>query len=163
MNKTVYTIHPPKSFVSKEQEFGHNIFHLETGHFICPREFSGAVISADNFSNLKSKFSLEVILILDRVKNSEHDICIINHVNKAGFDFMDKQSPGNDSDPSTDMSHIYQPIGDLEPSVVHTVGPDQFTQAENDGEIVSESVGLIAPLWHHVGVKVFARNFHMED
>ena len=36
MNKTVYTLHPPKSFISKEQDYDRNIFHLDSGHFICP-------------------------------------------------------------------------------------------------------------------------------
>ena len=163
MNKTVYSIHPPKKFSSKKKAFSHVVYHQENGHFITPDEFSGEGINPKNFYNLRDQFSLESILILDRVKNVKNDVCIMDHVNKSEFDFLTGKTPHKDLPAVPDMTHIYHPIGDMEQKVVHTVGPDRFSNAEIDGEIISESVGLIAPVWHYVGVKVFARNFHVED
>ena len=57
------------------------------------------------------------------------------------------------------MSKIYHRIPGLESAVVHTVGPERFHLRPKSNNMISEAVGLIAPVWHYVRVKVFAQNF----
>ena len=61
-----------------------------------------------------------------------------------------------------DMGHIYKPIQNLKQVLVHTVGPERFSSETGIDEIVSEATGLIAPLWHYVGVVVLACNCYTE-
>ena len=58
-----------------------------------------------------------------------------------------------------DISKIYHEISGLESAVVNTVGPERFHLRPKSNNVISESVGLIAPVWHYVGVIVFAQNF----
>ena len=40
---------------------------------------------------------------------------------------------------------------------MHTIGPKRLKKEEIQKEVVSESIGLIAPIWHYVGVGVSGR------
>jgi hypothetical protein len=56
------------------------------------------------------------------------------------------------------MSKIYNPIPDLEKIIVHTVGRKNFLKRTEKGVFISEMIGLVSPVWHYVGVKVFGKS-----
>ena len=56
-----------------------------------------------------------------------------------------------------DMSNVYHPIGKFKKIRVHTLGPSRFIENIKCDNIISEFVGLISPIWHYVGVKVFCK------
>ena len=60
-----------------------------------------------------------------------------------------------------DMSNIYHAIPNLNTLTVHTVGPERFDSATSSKVVLSEAVGLIAPLWHYVRVKVYAKTIEV--
>ena len=162
MNKTKYSIHSPKTFSAKEKAFNHNIFQTADGRHITPITFSDESINPKSFLCLKERYDLDSILIIDRLKNTNTDVCIMDHVNRSGTNFLIDRTPHKELPTFPDMGRIYKPIKNLKQVVVHTVGPERFLSCIETGEIVSEATGLIAPPWHYVGVVVFARNCHTE-
>ena len=161
-NKTEYSIYSPKRFPTKETAFNHNIFQTVDGRHIVPITFSDESINPKSFFVLKKMYDLASILIIDRLKNTDKDVCIMDHVNKSGTNFLIGKTPHKKLPTFPDMGHIYKPIPNLKQVLVHTVGPERFSSDTGKDEIVSEATGLIAPLWHYVGVAVFARNCYTE-
>ena len=162
MNKTEYRIYSPKKFSAKETAFNHNIFQIVDGRHIVPITFSDESLNPKSFFGLKKMYSLGSILIIDRLKNTDRDVCIMDHVNKSGTNFLIGKTPHKELPTFPDMGHIYKPIPNLKQVLVHTVGPERFSSKTGIDEIVSEATGLIAPLWHYAGVAVFARNCYTE-
>jgi hypothetical protein len=55
------------------------------------------------------------------------------------------------------MSKIYNKINGLDTAVVHTLGDKRFQNRPDEENVVwSEAIGLIAPVAHYVGIKIFA-------
>ncbi len=161
-NKTEYSIYSPKRFSAKETAFNHNIFQTVDGRHIVPITFSDESLNPKSFFGLKKMYDLGSILIIDRLKNTDRDVCIMDHVNKSGTNFLIGKTPYKELPTFPDMSHIYKPIPNLKQVLVHTVGQERFSSETGIDEVVSEATGLIAPLWHYVGVAVFARNCYTE-
>jgi hypothetical protein len=162
MNKIEYCIHSPNIFSAKETAFNHNIFQTVDGRKIIPITFSDESLNPKSFFGLKEMYDLDSILIIDRLKNKDTDVCIIDHVNRSGTNFLIAKTPHKELPTFPDMGHIYKPIPNLKQVLVHTVGPERFLSDTGIDEIVSEAIGLIAPLWYYVGVAVFARNCYTE-
>ena len=55
------------------------------------------------------------------------------------------------------MSKIYNTIANLEKVVVHTLGTENFSKKNETNIVISEMIGLVSPVWHYVGVKVFGK------
>ena len=161
-NKTEYSIYSPKRFSAKETAFNHNIFQTVDGRHIVPIAFSDESVNPKSFFGLKKMYDPGSILIIDRLKNTDRDVCIMDHVNKSGTNFLIGKTPHKELPTFPDMGHIYKPIQNLKQVLVHTVGPERFSSETGIDEIVSEATGLIAPLWHYVGVVVFACNCYTE-
>jgi len=161
-NKTEYSIYSPKRFSAKETAFNHNIFQTVDGRHIVPITFSDESLNPKSFFGLKKMYDPGSILIIDRLKNTDRDVCIMDHVNKSGTNFLIGKTPHKELPTFPDMGHIYKPIQNLKQVLVHTVGPERFSSETGIDEIVSEATGLIAPLWHYVGVVVFACNCYTE-
>ena len=162
MNKTEYSIHAPKIFLAKETAFNHNIFQTADGRHVVPATFSDESLNPKSFFGLKEMYDLDSILIIDRLKNTGTDVCIMEHINRSGTNFLIGRTPHKELPTFPDMGHIYEPIPNLKQVLVHTVGPERFLSDTGIDEIISEAIGLIAPLWHYVGVAVFARNCYTE-
>jgi len=162
MNKTEYCIHSPNIFSAKETAFNHNIFQTVVGRKIIPITFSDESLNPKSFFGLKEMYDLDSILIIDRLKNTDTDVCIMEHINRSGTNFLIGRTPHKELPTFPDMGHIYKPIPNLKQVLVHTVGPERFLSDTGIDEIVSEAIGLIAPLWHYAGVAVFARNCYTE-
>ena len=70
----------------------------------------------------------------------------------------EKETPVKKFPVFPDMSKIYNTIPGYKQVVVHTLGPSRFLKQYKQKQITSESVGLISPIWHYVGVNVYAKN-----
>ena len=93
MNKTEYSIHSPKIFLAKETAFNHNIFQTANGRHIVPITFSDESLNPKSFFGLKEMFDLDSILIIDRLKNIDTDVCIMEHINRSGTNFLIGRTP----------------------------------------------------------------------
>ena len=157
MKKNIYTIHKPKYQTIKVELFGHYIYEKGISRTIVPVKFKKQNINPKNFLSLKKEFKIENILIFDRTKPCFNNVCIIDHVNRSGFNFFIGAEKVHSFPMFPDMSKVYKPIKGLRKILVHTVGPSRFTKDLKDKQILSESAGLISPLWHYIGVEVFCQ------
>ena len=162
MLKTIYSIHPPKYGKKSQTIFGHQIIEKDKARYVCPKDFSENDINPTNFYKLKTELGLDSILILDRVKNINGEICIMDHVNRSGYNFLTGKTPYKNFPTFPDISHIYNAIPNMDGIKVHTVGPRRYLCANSKKIFYSESVGLIAPVWHYVGVKIFSSNYKIK-
>jgi hypothetical protein len=158
MNLPIYALNPPDKYRSKTEQFDHGVYLTDKQVQITPLVFSKKTITPNNFFKLKTKLGLSSILIIDRLRPSGQKVCIINHINRAGNNFLIGKTPLLRLPRFPDMSNIYNPIPGLKTLTVHTVGPERFLAADDKLVTISESVGLISPVWHYVGTKVFAQN-----
>ena len=157
MKQTIYTIYDPKNYESKTELFDHFIYNNQKATIIAPIKFNKNSINPGNFLQLKIKYKIKKILILDRTRPSFKKASIVGHVNRSGFNFFigSKRLQGLPMFP--DMSNIYKPIKGLEKINVHTIGPERFKKGLLVNQITSEYIGLVSPLWHYVGVSVFGK------
>jgi len=133
------------------------IFKKETHTHIVPEKLNQLCLNPRSVSSLREELSIKKILILDRVINLEHEVCIIGHVNRSGTNFLIGNTPYKKNPQFPDMSKIYTPIKGLDKIVVHTVGIERFFNFKGSNYYISEAVGLIAPVWHYLGVKVSSK------
>ena len=141
----------------EKEIFEHFIFSKKEKIHIVPKTFDSKTLGPRNFLGLKAELGLDSILIIDRIKPTRGETCIMNHVNRSGYNFLIGRTPELGLPRFPDMSNIYNAIPRLDTVTVHTVGPKRFDSAISDKIILSEAVGLVAPIWHYVRVKVFAK------
>ena len=153
----IYRLKKPKSYKFEKEVFEHFIFSKKENIHIVPKTFDNKTLGPRNFLGLKRELGLESILIIDRIKPTKKEICIMNHVNRAGYNFLIGKTPELDLPRFPDMSNIYNAIPGLNTETVHTVGPKRFDSATPGKVVLSEATGLVAPIWHYVRVKVFAK------
>ena len=156
MIKKIYSVYDPPSYTSKTICHGHNIYKVNEKTIFVPKGFSKTHINPVNFLGLKNKFYIKKILIVDRIKPEIKNACIIGHVNRSGFNFFINVQPAKELPMFPDMSNIYTAINGFKQIIVHTVGPKRFNKKTMLKEFVSESSGLLSPIWHYVGVEVLA-------
>ena len=159
MNLIRYSLTPPIKYKAKKGLHDHCVYETKNYRYIVPLDFSGEYINPKNFLALKQSLKIESITIIDKTKPNHHKLCIVNHVNRSGFNFLIGKTPFKNYPRFPDMSSIYGIIPGLETAVVHTVGPRRFNTEMKSGLTISESVGLVAPIWHYVKTKVFSQNF----
>ena len=152
-----YRLKKPKSYRFEKEVFEHFIFSKKENIHIVPKTFDSKTLGPRNFLGLKRELGLESILIIDRTKPTKEETCIMNHVNRAGYNFLIGKTPELDLPRFPDMSNIYNAIPGLNTETVHTVGPKRFDSATPGKVVLSEATGLVAPIWHYVRVKVFAK------
>ena len=157
MKQTIYRLYPPQKAITKKYLFGHVVYSKEKSTTIVPKIFKKENINPKNFLRLKKEIKLKNILILDRTKPSFENTCVLDHVNRSGFNFLIGTDKIKGHPMFPDMSKIYHPIENFKRITVHTVGPSRFTQDIKCRNIISEFVGLTSPIWHYVGVKVFCK------
>ena len=152
----IYTIHSPERYDKKTDTKNHVLYYTDENICVVPRAFDSTCVNPKTFYDLKKKLDIDYITILDKTTPSVKECYIADHVNRAGFNFLIAKTPINKLPVFPSMSNIYNEIDGLRPIVVHTVGPDRFVSVEDPKIIISESVGLISPLWHYVKTKVYA-------
>ena len=104
MKLPTYGLTPPKDYNSKKQVFGHTIFLKKEEMYILPDSFNNKNLSPDNFLNLKREVGLISILIIDRTKPVKKNLCIMNHVNRSGYNFLVGKTPTQGFPRFPDMS-----------------------------------------------------------
>ena len=157
VKQNIYRLYPPQKATTKTHLFGHVVFSNEKFTTIIPQDFKKENINPKNFIKLKQRIKFKSILILDRTKPSFESTCVLDHVNRSGFNFLIGADKINGYPMFPDMSNIYHPIENFKKITVHTLGPSRFAQNVKCSNIISEAVGLISPIWHYVGVKVFCK------
>ena len=155
----MYGLQAPSDYNLKSTLLNHKLYTKNKESFLVPNKFDEGVVNPETFLKLKEEMKVISILVIDRTIPGNKKLCIINHVNRSGFNFLIGKTPVANLPRFPDMSKIYNKISGLESAVVHTIGPERFRLRQESNNMVSESVGLIAPVWHYVGVKVFAQNF----
>jgi hypothetical protein len=153
----IYTLRKPVKYNKKKEFYGHMIFFLNQEKRLVPKKFSPENINPEQFNALKKKLRIKKILIEDRLSTSLKNRCIIDHVNKAGFNFLYGKTPFLTFPTFPDMSFIYKPLKGLKTIKVHTLGPDRFKKSKHQKFIYSEISGLISPVWHYINVIVSAK------
>ena len=157
MNEKIYSLYPPEKYKLKGDCFGHLFYKTNKTTVFVPKKFLNEYVNPINFMHLKQKFFLKSVLVLDKTSPVVTNVCFVDHINRSGFNFLMGKTPIYDCPMFPDMSNIYKPIKSLKKITVHTVGPKRFKKEETQKEVVSESIGLIAPIWHYVGVGVSGR------
>ena len=159
MNLLLYGLILPNKYSSKTSLLSHTLYTKEKHTYIIPNKFDEDTINPDNFLKLKEEMKIKSILIIDKTIPGDKKLCIINHVNRSGYNFLIGKTPIGKLPRFPDISRIYNKNPGVESAVVHTVGPKRFRLRPKSNNVISESVGLVAPVWHYVGVRVFAQNF----
>ena len=159
MNLIMYGLQAPNDYNLKSILLDHKLYKKQKKFILVPNKFDHTTINPENFLKLKGEVKIKETLLIDRTIPEDKRLCITNHVNRSGYNFLIGKTPIANLPRFPDMSKIYNEIPGLESAVVHTVGPERFHLRPKSNNVISESVGLIAPVWHYVGVKVFAQNF----
>ena len=157
MKQSIYRLYPPPNAITKTHLFGHIVYSKEGTRTIVPQKFEKKHINPKNFLNLKQKIKFRSILILDRTKPRFEKTCVLDHVNRSGFNFFIGTDRINGYPMFPDMSNVYSPIKGFRKIKVHTLGPSRFFEGVKGIEVISEFTGLVSPVWHYVGVKVFCK------
>ncbi len=135
----------------------HRLGKLKGRTVIWPKAINPESINPGNFSHLLNKIDTNEILIIDRIKGANGWVSVKNHINRSGANFLIGRTPYNKFPRFPDISQIYQHVEGFEKRVVHTVGPKRFCEPPQEaGTIWSEAVGLIAPMAHYVGFRLWA-------
>ncbi|MFC1536053.1 hypothetical protein ACFL4H_01645 [Candidatus Neomarinimicrobiota bacterium] len=136
---------------------GHKFGKWNGKTIVWPKNIDPETINPKNFIIIKKEFKLDELLIVDRLTGIRDAVSIGNHINRSGQNFLRQATPEGKYPQFPDMSKIYNTIYGMETVAVHTVGSERFHNAQNDENVIwSELVGLIAPVAHYVGIKVFA-------
>ena len=159
MNLIIYGLQAPSDYNLKSTLFNHKLYIKKKESFLVPNKFDEGIINPKTFLKLKKEMKIKSIFAIDKTIPEKKKLCIVNHINRSGYNFLIGKTPVANLPRFPDISKIYNEISGLESAVVHTVGPERFHLRPKSNHIISESVGLIAPVWHYVGVKVFAQNF----
>jgi len=146
-----------KNIQKKDSIGGHEYGKLNGKNIIWPKKINSETINPKNFMELKKQFNIEEILMIDRLIGTGDIVSIANHVNRSGQNFLRSKTPEGKYPQFPDMSKIYHDIAEFEKRKVHTIGPERFQNLPTEENVIwSEAIGLIAPVAHYVGIKVFA-------
>lgn len=135
----------------------HNYGKINNRLILWPDKIDSETINPKNFIYLKKYFKINELLFVDRIVGTNKPVSIINHVNRSGQNFLLGKTPDGKFPQFPDMSNIYHKISGLETITVHTIGKRRFQNPPDEEKVIwSEMIGLIAPVAHYVGIKVFA-------
>lgn len=145
-------------YIKKEGSLaGHKLGKWNGKTIFWPKNIDSEVINPKNLIKLKKELRFDELLIVDRLAGTKEIVSIKNHINRSGQNFLRGATPEGKYPQFPDMSKIYNKINDLETAAVHTVGSKRFQNLSDEENIIwSESIGLITPVAHYVGIKVFA-------
>ena len=153
----VYSLKKPVKYKDKIKTFNHSVFIMENTTFLVPKQVDPKHVNPGSFHSLKTQFKIKKILIEDRVKGCKKNCCIMDHINKSGFNFLFNKTPYKTLPTFPDMSRIYNPLNNLEQVIVQTIGIKNFSKKTKTEGVFSEMIGLVSPVWHYVNVQVFGK------
>lgn len=160
-NKILYLCAGPEAWgltiPAVESAAQHRLGKLKGRTVIWPRAINPESINPTNFIELMKKLDDNEMLIIDRIKGTNGWVSVKNHINRSGANFLIGRTPYNKFPRFPDISQIYHHVEGFEKRVVHTVGPKRFCEpSQETGIIWSEAVGLIAPVAHYAGFRLWA-------
>jgi hypothetical protein len=142
----------------------HKVGYHENKLVVLPVKIDPETINPKNLLILKEKFVIKELLLIDRIKGMEGIVTITDHVNVSGQNLLRAKTPQGELPQFPDMSKIYNFVEGYYKTVVHTVGFERFKNQHTSNNIIySELVGLIAPVAHYVGIKLFALGLSKPD
>jgi hypothetical protein len=146
-----------KKIVKKGSVAKHKFGEINNRTIIWPEKIDSETINPKNVNEIKKQFNLKELVFIDRLIGTNKPVSIINHVNRSGQNFLRSNTPFEEYPQFPDMSKIYNKISGLDAVVVHTIGEKRFQSPPSEEKTIwSETIGLIAPVAHYVGIKVFA-------
>ena len=86
--KRTYTDYTHPKSNNKTHLFGHAVYGAEKSTTLVPQSLEKKNINPKNFIKLKQRFKFKSILIFDRTKPSFKNTCVLDHVNRSGFNFL---------------------------------------------------------------------------
>jgi hypothetical protein len=96
----------------------------------------------------------KTLLFFDRIKGSQEAISIKDHVNISGLNGLIGQTPIQNFPMFPDMTNIYISAEGFAQKTVYTVGKSRFSEPRSSNKIVSEAIGILAPLFKYIEIKV---------
>ena len=136
---------------------GHEFGKMDGKLIVWPKNIDSETINPKNFIKLKEHFKLEEFLFIDKLIGTDNVVSIINHINRSGKNFLRGVTPEGKFPQFPDMSKIYNKINELDTVIVHTLGCERIINISSDEKAIwSELLGLIAPVAHYVGIKIYA-------
>ena len=115
-----------------------------------------------NKENLKNTYKLildhkiKSLLLFDITKGHKDIVSIKDHVNISGRNKLIGQTPLKPYPMFPDMTSIYKASLKYPQKTVYTVGKESFNKVNSENKIISESAGLLAPMFHYFGVMITA-------
>ena len=160
-NTLIYLCATPEKLGTRPKSItemaSHKCDKLNDRTFLYPTKIDSETINPQKFNELKNHYNIIELLFIDRISGADKAVSIINHINRSGQNFLRNKTPFEKFPQFPDMSKIYNKISGFESTIVHTIGSKRFKNISSDENVVwNESIGLIAPVAHYVGIKVFA-------
>lgn len=134
---------------------GHCIIENENDVFVWPELLDNICINPRNLDTITEKYSINRVLIVDRIQGTNAIHGIVDHINASGYNFLIGVTPEGNKPRFPDVSNIFKSIDLLPQAIVKTVGPARFSTATKEKEIISEGIGLVAPVVAYSGVRVY--------
>ena len=124
---------------------------------VFPEKLDQEHVNPIAIAEIYSLLGTEEIILVDRIKGTEEQITIVDHVNRSGITYLRGKTPLEKRPMFPDVSRIYKPVEGLKLVTVHTLGTGRFNSPpDEEGIIWSETVGQISPLLNYIGFTVYA-------
>ena len=130
-------------------------------HYICtnqnqttywPKQVTEKNISPATFLELKKKYKIKELRIVDRVKTINEKTFISAHINRTGESFLIGKTPHENKPTFPDASLVYS---NKKGSAVVSYGKRYNETSHKDKKhIISEWIAPISIVWNYVGVKI---------
>tara|TARA_Y100000590_G_scaffold416355_1_gene515024 strand:- start:2565 stop:3098 length:534 start_codon:yes stop_codon:yes gene_type:complete len=146
-------------FVRPPEDFGFHFFVKNNKKETANNTHNYMWLRKDK-ENLKNTYKLifdhkiKTLLLFDIIKGYKDIISIKDHVNISGDNKLIGQTPLKAYPMFPDMTSIYRPSSKHPEKTVYTVGKERFNKVKSENKIISESAGVVAPMFHYFGVTI---------
>ena len=130
MNLIMYGLRAPSDYNLKSTLLNHKLYIKKKESFLVPNKFDEGIINPKTFLKLKKEMKIKSIFVIDKTIPEKKKLCIVNHINRSGYNFLIGKTPVANLPRFPDISKIYNKISDFESAVVHTVGLKDFVQSQ---------------------------------
>ncbi len=143
---------PPELANTRSLEFSnHKIIEYLNHVFVQPLEHTSNHINPNNFENIREKYKIKNLVLIDYLKSKKKIINIKDHVNKTGYNFLRSKTPFKKKETFPDMSKVYL---SKDGEVVFSVG-SSFRDDLDINHNYTSWVGAIATVWKYIGVDIY--------
>ena len=107
----MYGLQAPNDYNLKSTLLNHKLYIKQKKLFLVPNKFDDTTINPKNFLKLKGKMKIKETLLIDKTIPEDKRLCITNHVNRSGYNFLIGKTPIANLPRFPDMSKIYNGNG----------------------------------------------------